>query len=116
MQTIRLQRIGKKNQPYFRVVLIEHTRKVKGIYNEALGSYNPRSKEIKLEKDRILHWISKGVKTSPTVHNMLVTHKVIAGPKIQAWKPKKSTKDAKAAATAAANATSAEKPAENPAS
>ena len=92
MLTIRLQRIGKKNQPYFRVVLIEHARKVGGKYKELLGSYNPRSKETSLKNERITYWMSKGVKPSPTVHNMLVSHSVIAGPKIQAWKPKKSAK------------------------
>src|SRR5437016_639658 len=92
MQTIRLQRIGRKNQPYFRVVLIEHTRKVKGKFNELLGSHDPRAKKTDLKGDRIKYWISKGVKPSPTVHNMLVTHKIIDGPKIQSWKPKKKEK------------------------
>jgi len=101
MLTIRLQRIGKKNQPYFRVVLIEHTRKVKGEYKELLGSYNPRTKETSLKTDRLQYWVSKGVKPSATVHNMLVSHKVISGPKVQAWKPKRSADAKKAGDTTA---------------
>jgi len=97
MLTIRLQRIGKKNQPYFRVVLIEHTRKVKGKYRELLGHRNPRSKETELKEDRIQYWLSKGVKPSPTVHNILVSRGIISGPKIQAWKPKKEKGGAAAA-------------------
>ena len=89
MLIIRFQRVGKKNQPYFRIVLIEHSRKVGGKYNEMLGSYNPRTKEAHLEKDRIQYWLSKGVKASPTTHNLLVKQEVISGPKVQAWKPKK---------------------------
>jgi small subunit ribosomal protein S16 len=97
MLIIRLQRTGRKNQPYFRLVLIEHTRKVGGKYLESLGSRDPRSKVTTLKKERILHWLSKGVKTSPTVHNLLVSQKVIDGSKVQAWKPKKSKKDEVAA-------------------
>ena len=89
MLIIRLQRVGKKNQPYFRIVLIEHTRKVKGKYQELLGHRDPRSKETKLNAERIRYWLSKGVKLSATVHNLLVSRGIITGPKVQAWKPKK---------------------------
>ncbi|MDO8558064.1 MAG: 30S ribosomal protein S16 [bacterium] len=104
MLTIRFQRTGKRNQPHFRIVLIEHSRKVKGEYKELLGSYNPRSKETSLKKERILYWVGKGVKASPTVHNMLVSQGIISGPKVQAWKPKKSAKKAAETATAQAPA------------
>lgn len=89
MLTIRLQRVGKKNQPYFRVVLIEKHRKAKGKYKESLGSHDPRKKVTTLARERILYWISNGVPVSPTAHNMFVSHDIIPGPKVQAWKPKK---------------------------
>ncbi|TSC74240.1 MAG: hypothetical protein G01um101448_238, partial [Parcubacteria group bacterium Gr01-1014_48] len=59
-----------------------------GKYKELLGSYNPRSKETVLKKERITHWISQGVKPSPTVHNMLLNHKIITGKKVNVL-PKK---------------------------
>jgi small subunit ribosomal protein S16 len=88
MLKIRLQRIGKKNQPSFRLVLVEHTFRPQGKYIEDLGSYNPKSKQKQFNKERILHWISKGAQISPTVHNFLVDEKIIDKPKVKAWKPK----------------------------
>ncbi|MDP3963188.1 MAG: 30S ribosomal protein S16 [bacterium] len=100
MLKIRLQRVGRKNQPHFRVVVVEHAKKVKGKYHEALGHYNPRSKETVLNADRIKYWLSCGVPASPTVHNLLVTKGIISAKKVQAWKPKKSAKGDAAAGAA----------------
>ena len=94
MLMIRLQRVGKKNQPYFRVVLIEKHRKVKGKYQEVLGSHDPRKKTTSLDAERISYWLSKGVGVSATAHNLFVTHQVISGPKVKAWQPKKKEKKA----------------------
>lgn len=86
---IRLQRIGKRGQAYFRVVILEHTSRVKGKYLELLGTYNPHQKEFKVKKDRIEYWISKGAQVSPTVNNLMVNYKVWNKPKMQSWKPKR---------------------------
>ncbi len=97
MLKIRLQRVGKKNQPSYRVVLVEHTAPPKGKFLEILGSYNPRKKEKNFKKERIEHWISKGVQISPTVHNLLVDAEILKKEKVKAWKPKKSKKEEKPA-------------------
>ena len=89
MLMIRLQRTGKRGQAYFRVVVVEHTKKAKGEYLELLGSYNPHQKEFKVKKDRVEDWISKGAQISPTVNNLMVNYKVWDRPKMQSWKPKK---------------------------
>ena len=89
MLVIRLQRVGKKNQPSYRVVLAEKKSPVKGKFIEILGNYNPRLKTKALEKERILYWLSKGAQASPTVHNLLVSEKVIDKPKVKAWIPRK---------------------------
>ena len=86
---IRLQRTGKRGQAYFRVVILEHTSRVKGKYLELFGNYNPHQKEFKVKKDRIEYWISKGAQISPTVNNLMVNYKVWDKPKVQSWKPKK---------------------------
>ncbi|OGZ35850.1 MAG: 30S ribosomal protein S16 [Candidatus Portnoybacteria bacterium RIFCSPLOWO2_01_FULL_43_11] len=84
MLIVRLLRVGKKNAPSFRIVLIEKSAPPKsGKFLEILGFYNPRSKEINIKKERILYWISKGVKASETVHNLLVSQDIIKGPKIK---------------------------------
>ena len=92
MLMIRLQRIGKRGQAYFRVVVTEHTSRPKGEFLELLGSYNPHQKEFKVKKDRIDYWISKGAQPSPTVNNLMVNYKVWNKPKMQSWKPKRSAK------------------------
>ena len=97
MLKIRLQKVDKKNAPSYRVVLAEHTSKPKGKFIEILGSYNPRLKERAFKADRIKHWISMGAKVSPTVHNLLITDKIIEGEKVKAWRPKKKTKEEKPA-------------------
>ncbi len=88
---IRLQRVGRVHEPTFRLVLTDSKNGPKsGKYLEVLGSYDPR-RENKLEQfdtDKIKYWISKGAKLSDTVHNYLVSKKLIAGKKINAL-PKK---------------------------
>jgi small subunit ribosomal protein S16 len=84
MLTIRLVRTGKKNAPSYRVVLIEKTAPPQsGKFLEVLGHYNPRLKEVGLNKERIEYWLGQGVKASDTVHNLLVNQGIIKGPKIK---------------------------------
>ncbi|MEA3387446.1 MAG: 30S ribosomal protein S16 [Patescibacteria group bacterium] len=49
MLKIRLARAGKKNMPFFRVVLTEHTKASKHGYQEVLGFFNPLTKEFKIK-------------------------------------------------------------------
>lgn len=95
MLMIRLQRIGKKKQAHFRVILTEHTKKPQGKYQELLGSYNPHAKEFKVDRERVEHWMSNGAQISPTVNNLMVNHKIWDRPKVQSWKPKKKKEEAK---------------------
>jgi len=97
MLVIRLTRIGKKNQPAYRVVLAEKKEAVKGKFIEILGNYNPRLKTKVFKAERIKYWLSKGAQASPTVHNLLVSEKIIEGAKVKAWRPKKKTQEAKPA-------------------
>lgn len=91
MLTIRLTRKGKKNQPFFRVVVVDKRRSSKGGRAvEELGYVDPLKKRKSLNKERVLYWISKGAQPSDTVHNLLVTEKIIEGKKIAVAKVKKS--------------------------
>lgn len=73
MLTIRLQRTGRENIPFYRVVLAEHQRPVKSKYIEKLGFYNPLKKPFQFEVDteKILAWIKKGAQPSSTVARLL---------------------------------------------
>jgi small subunit ribosomal protein S16 len=107
---IRLQRVGRKHEPTFRLVLTDSKNGPKsGKYVEVLGSYDPR-RENKIEQfkiEKIKYWISKGAKLSDTVHNFLVSKKVIAGKKVNALPKKSPVKKEGEAAPAAAAATPA---------
>ena len=94
MLTIRLTRKGKKNQPFFRVVVIDKRRSAKGGRAvEILGFVNPLTKKKSLKKERILYWIKNGAKPSATMHNLLVREKIISGKKINVSKNKNSNKN-----------------------
>jgi len=92
MLIIRLQRTGRKHEPTFRVVLTDSKNGPKsGKYLKNLGWYDSRTKNKaeQLDTEAIKHWISKGAKLSDTLHNFLVSQKVITGKKINVL-PKKS--------------------------
>ncbi len=96
MLKIRLQRIGRKNDPSFRVVLTDSKNSTKsGRFLEILGTYNPKVGDKNLNKnfqtDKIKYWMSKGAKCSNTMHNFLVHDKVITGKKINVLPKKKPT-------------------------
>ena len=78
MLTIRLTRVGKKKDGSFRVIVVESKRKVQpGNYLEMVGSYDPRVDTVSLKADRIKYWMSMGATVSDTVHNLLVSQKII---------------------------------------
>lgn|SRR3989344_1081349 len=75
---IRLQRVGRKNDPHFRVVLTDSKNAPKsGGFIEILGWRDPKAHTYSIKKERIEYWMSVGAKPSDTVHNLLVEAKVI---------------------------------------
>lgn len=82
MLKIRLQRIGRRNSPSYRVVVTEASRAArKGGFVELLGMHDVRHKNTTLDNERILHWLSKGVQVSDSMHNLLINKGVIEGKK-----------------------------------
>jgi small subunit ribosomal protein S16 len=71
MLVIRLRRIGKKNNPTYRVVVAEHTYPVDGKFTADLGFYNPHTKQHGLNLDEVKVWLTKGAKPSNTVSKIL---------------------------------------------
>jgi len=59
-------RIGARQKPFYRVVVIDERSKRNGAYVELLGTYNPltQPKEIKLNKERVEHWLKQGAQKS----------------------------------------------------
>ena len=89
MLVIRLQRVGRKHQPSYRVVVAERRSKLKAPPVEDLGFYNPFDKKAGLVKERIQHWLKIGAKASPTAHNLFVKNGVVEGPKLKIYMKKK---------------------------
>ena len=125
MLKMRLQRVGRKNDPSYRVVITDsRTGPKSNKHVDLLGAYNAKQNAFSVDGERAKEWITKGVQVSPTVHNLLVSNKVIEGKKINVLPRKspivdeaklKAEADAKAAAEAAEKAaaeTATETPAE----
>ena len=73
MLMIRLARFGAKKKPTYRVVVIEKDRARDSRAVEVVGHYNPVAKPatVKLNHDRISHWVKTGAKPSSTVARLL---------------------------------------------
>lgn len=87
---IRFQRVGRKNDPAFRLVVTEKRSKPKSGAIEVLGSFHPKTKTTVFKKERILYWISKGAGLSPIAQNLLIAKGVIKGKKKAVVPPSKS--------------------------
>ena len=70
---IRLARIGKPKQPYYRVVVIEKERARNGRSVEVVGTYNPRTTpaSVNLKRERIDYWVAKGAQCSDRVRKLI---------------------------------------------
>lgn len=94
MLVIRLTRVGKKNSPSFRVVVADKKKAVKRKFIEILGHYNPSStpKQLVIDKEKALHWISLGAQPSDTVNNLMVGLDILPKDKMVAKTYGKATK------------------------
>jgi small subunit ribosomal protein S16 len=90
MLKMRLQRIGRKNDPSYRVVVTDsHNGPRTGNHVDLIGSYYPKMGKFQIDAEKAKKWISQGVQVSDTVHNFLVSEKIIEGKKKNVL-PKKS--------------------------
>ena len=97
MIIIRLKRVGKKNQPSYRVIVTDkNLGGPKGKVIEYLGWYSPLTKKYSLKKERISYWLSQGAQTSDSIYNLLVKDGIITGKKKAIKiKPSKKAKEEK---------------------
>ncbi|MCE9585443.1 30S ribosomal protein S16 [Candidatus Nomurabacteria bacterium] len=100
MLKIRLQRIGRKNDPAFRVVLTDSKNSTKsGKFLEIVGTYNPKAGTTSFNAERITQLLSTGAQLTDTLHNFLVHNKIIEGKKKNVLPKKKPTVSRKEAKT-----------------
>lgn len=90
---MRFNRVGRRNQPYFRIVVQEHTVAPGGRHIAVVGSYSPHSKQGVFKQEEIQKWISHGVQLSDSVHNLLVRQGIVNMPKRPAKIPRTEKSD-----------------------
>lgn len=68
---IRLARAGTKKVPFYRIVAADHRAPRGGRFIERLGTWDPRRKELNLDRSRVGYWIEHGAQPSATVDRLL---------------------------------------------
>lgn len=70
---IRLQRFGKKKQPFYRIVVADSKEPRDGKYIESVGWYNPIKEpmQVEIKEDRVIHWLKRGAIPTDTVKTLL---------------------------------------------
>lgn len=88
MLAIRLQRLGRKAMPVYRLAIQEAQRHPSsGRVVAYVGSYNPHTKEVKLDKEKIDFYLKNGAQPTPRVVRLLLAEKV----ELPAWVEKPRT-------------------------
>lgn len=69
MLKIKLFRYGKRNQPRYRIVVVERRSKRGGKYTELLGTYNPEANphQVTIDMPKYTNWLKKGAQPTETV-------------------------------------------------
>jgi small subunit ribosomal protein S16 len=75
MVKIRLTRKGRGKIPFYRIVVMDSKKARDGEYIENVGHYDPRRKELKIDRGRIEYWISKGAQPTNTVAKLIAKEK-----------------------------------------
>ena len=70
---IRLKRIGRRNRPFYRLIVIDSRKKRDGAAIEQVGWYNPIADEnsYDIKGDRVLHWLGEGAIPSDAVKKIM---------------------------------------------
>ena len=72
---IRLKRIGRRNRPFYRVIIIDSRKRRDGLAIEQVGWYDPLKAEkdinFVLKEDRIIAWLQLGAQVSDPVNKLM---------------------------------------------
>lgn len=76
MLKIKLSRTGKRNQPHYRIVVVEAKSKRDGKYTDKIGYYNPLTQPsiVKYDTKKLEYWLDQGAQPTDTVRNLIKTH------------------------------------------
>ncbi|MFH1861725.1 MAG: 30S ribosomal protein S16 [bacterium] len=70
---LRLMRLGRKGQPFYRIVAVDSRKRRDGAYIEKIGHYNPLKNpaEVVFDDKKALKWLRYGALPSDTVRSLL---------------------------------------------
>ena len=71
MVKIRLKRMGRKKLPIYKIVVADAKAKRDGKMIDILGTYNPKSKELQVDLERVKEWLAKGAQPTDRVAALL---------------------------------------------
>jgi small subunit ribosomal protein S16 len=96
--------VGSKKNPIWRVVVADQRSPRDGRFIETIGHYNPQTEPstIRIDEDRLQHWLSRGAQASGTVKQLMKAQAKSGGPTALASVPAASPPDAEEAAAPAA--------------
>ncbi|GIW63347.1 MAG: 30S ribosomal protein S16 [Patescibacteria group bacterium] len=70
---IRLTRLGRKNRPFYRIVVMDKRRKRESVYIDKIGHYDPFAKEseqLVIDSNKLNLWLTRGVELSEGVRKL----------------------------------------------
>lgn len=73
MVKLRLQRLGAKKRPFYRIVASDSRFPRDGRFIEIVGTYNPLTSptEVKIDEEKALKWLNNGAQPTDTVRSLL---------------------------------------------
>ena len=76
---IRLKRMGSNKKPFYRIVVADSRSPRDGKFIEEIGYYNPVSqpKQIKINDEKAVKWLSTGAQPTETVKKLLTNEGVM---------------------------------------
>ena len=77
MLKLRLKKIGRKRQPCYRMIIIPNTSRRDGTAIDEVGYYNPITKEVSFNSEKIVKWLKNGVQPTNTVKRILEKAKIL---------------------------------------
>ena len=73
MLTLRLNRQGTKDRPFYKIVAVDSRKRRDGRYIEQIGTYNPMEEGVNftIDVEKADGWISQGAQPSDTVRDII---------------------------------------------
>ncbi len=75
---IRLAKMGRKNHPIYRIVVMDSKSPREGEYIDIIGTYDPKNKKVlEIKPERVKEWINKGAEITDRAKAILKIAKVL---------------------------------------